>query len=59
MNFGTTNFMNKRHRGNGQSTVFKSKTEEPLQTSAGASGKKLEFGNTTMTKLGTAKKNVS
>jgi hypothetical protein len=52
MNFTNTNFMNKRHRGNGQSTVFKSKTEEPLQTSGGASGKKLEFGgNNTATKL--------
>jgi hypothetical protein len=44
MNFTNTNFMNKRHRGNGQSSVFKSKTEEPLQTSMGASGQKLEFG---------------
>jgi len=44
MNFTNTNFMNKRHRGNDQSSVFKSKTEEPLQTSMGASGQKLEFG---------------
>jgi hypothetical protein len=52
MNFTNTNFMNKRQRGNGQSSVFKSKTEEPLQTSGGASGQKLEFcGNMATNKL--------